>query len=133
MTDVGMENVCSSPDACQVPPNIACENEIAELFECVIDNLAAICTASGQGNGNGNGNDGEAPLPPQQTSPCQDVMTRFEACAEANGLNDDGPDNTNPCRDAPDDCSRCTCEAGADQERQLACFDAGKACAIDAP
>jgi hypothetical protein len=133
MTDVGMDDVCSSADACQVPPNIPCENEIADLFECVIDNLSVLCTATDQGNGN----DGEAALPPQ-TTPCQDVVSHFTACAEANGLNDDDDQTTRGCFAAggcecEDDCTRCTCEANGDAEEGAACFDVGAACDLARP
>jgi hypothetical protein len=136
MTDVGMDDVCSSDDACEVPPNIPCETEIADLFECVIDNLAAICSINDQGNGN------DAALPPQQVSPCQDVSTRFSACAEANGLDDDNTDDdddtTRGCFAAggcecDDPCTKCTCEANGDAEQGAACFDAGAACDLAAP
>jgi hypothetical protein len=121
MTMVGMQDACSAEVNCQIPADLPCQNEIADAFDCIFDNLALICSA---------GNDNQDPKP--DANPCKDVARKLTDCAEASGLNTDGNGNGNgngnqgSCSEAggcecASDCLSCLCDAGTDTDAQTAC------------
>jgi hypothetical protein len=128
MTDIGMGDACSADVNCQIPPNTPCQDEIADAFECIFDNLSTICS--------------DQPSQGQGARPCNDVGERFTDCARDNGLIDtpgDGNGNGNGNGNNPpsctpqggcecnDECLTCSCEAGTNLEELQAC--AAGACA----
>lgn len=118
-----MDEVCSGDVNCQVPANVPCQNELANAFECVLDNVALICTD-------------ETPGEPQgpMAMPCRDVGRALTQCTQANEPVDNPDDN--PQRDCtvaggcecPTECATCSCEAGSDLDELQAC--AAGACAM---
>lgn len=125
MTMVGMGNVCSEEVDCQLPPDLPCQDEIANAFDCIFVNLAALCAA---------GQDENPEVP--RAEPCQDVGQAYLTCARANGLiedngngNGNGNGNNPPaCTqdggcDCPSSCTECTCEAGTNSTALSACFE----------
>jgi hypothetical protein len=119
MTMVGMQDACSAEVNCQVPPNTPCQNEIADAFECVFDNLALLCDAAQQ----------DTPGGPRAAMPCQDATHALSVCADANNLdtgNGNGNGNQRNCTldggcECQTDCATCTCEAGTDLNELAAC------------
>ncbi|HVY28077.1 MAG TPA: hypothetical protein VHB79_16080 [Polyangiaceae bacterium] len=138
---------CDGPDACQVPPEIIpCADEIGDFIGCAIDNLALVCPMATDNNGPGNntgGTSGSAPLPQQQTSPCTDSLKRYTDCAKAHGIGDDDnmmtggmPMGCYPaggCKMCANDCATCTCQAGADQDKLVACVQDTEICPPPTP
>lgn len=118
------KSLCSA--GCQVPANVLpCEQQIADVFSCFIDNLQLLCAAV-----DNNTDQPAAGRDPQTTtSACQDALKSYATCAEAHGISDN-TDNTAPkCSkaggcDCPTDCTSCTCEAGTDQKKLTACSSA---------
>lgn len=122
----GMEEVCSGDVQCQVPADLPCQNEIADAFECIFDNLALICADDDQ----------EGPGGPM-AEPCRDVGRALTQCTDANEPvgpgPGDGPGNQGNCTAAggcercENECATCSCEAGTDLTALQAC--AAGACA----
>jgi hypothetical protein len=110
------KSLCST--GCQVPASVLpCEQEIADAFSCLIDNLRQLCAAVDDA--------GQPGRNPQSTSSvCEDFIKAETTCAEANGITDDGSDdgskdNASKCNKAggcacPTACASCTCAAGTD-------------------
>ncbi len=131
MATVGMGNVCSDDIKCEIPPDLPCVNELADAFDCVFVNLAAICSSADDNNPESPG-----------FEPCQAVGSAYTTCARANGLieedgnngNGNGNGNNPPaCSqdggcDCTNDCSECTCEAGTNSTALSACLEG--ACAM---
>ena len=124
MNGLGLKLDCGGADACEVPAGaLPCENEIAGLFECALDNLALVCAPSGQDTPGDQ--PASAPLP-QSAAACQAALTAFTSCAEANHLNDttDNTDQNPPgggdCNQG-NACTKCVCKAGSDTTKLLAC------------
>jgi len=119
MGSIGMDDVCSPTDSCQVPPGvIPCEAEIVDLFDCALDNFQLLCSAEAQDPG------GQDPAPAARTAPCQDVLRSFTTCAEAHDLTGDNTNTDPPGRDCTmgNACTQCLCTAGANMTAQQACF-----------
>jgi hypothetical protein len=134
MDTIGMGDICSADVDCQIPGDIPCQNEIADAFDCVFTNLAAICSADNQGPGNGDA---------AQAEPCRDVGEAYNKCARANGQpgtgtgNGNGNGNGNGTAGGPGNpaaacttaggcecgtpCLNCLCEAGSDLTASQAC------------
>ena len=126
MTDIGMGDACSAEVNCQIPPNTPCQDEIADAFDCILANLATICSDQpGQGEG-------------AAAEPCNDVGKKLTDCARDNGLIDGPGDNGNgngngngnnpPPSCTPmggcecnDECLTCSCEAGTNLDELQAC------------
>jgi hypothetical protein len=123
MTMLGMEDACSAEVNCQIPANFPCQDEIADAFECLFDNLALICSPTTSENEN------QGPA----SQACQDVARKFTSCADAHDLggdtdpgNGNGPGNQRSCTEAggcecDSECLTCFCEAGTDADEQAAC------------
>jgi hypothetical protein len=119
---MGMENVCAGDVQCQIPADLPCQNEIADAFDCLFDNLALICV------------DDAGPGKPQgpKEEPCRDVGRALTQCTGANepvdneNGNGNGNGNQGDCTaeggcECPTECTSCTCEAGADLTALQAC------------
>jgi len=113
-----MDEVCSGDVNCQIPADLPCQNEIADAFECIFDNLALVCADDTQ-------SEPQAP----RAQPCRDVTQALTQCTQANGTPDDGngPGDQGNCTAAggcercASACATCTCEAGTDVEELQAC------------
>lgn len=123
---------CGKANACDVPAGVVpCAAEIGDLLDCAIDNLTLLCASSGNPGNGDTGGTGNAALPPQQVSPCQDVADQFEACAKAHGGTDDNMNGNMPsgcypaggCKMCANDCTKCQCDAGTDQDKLVACVE----------
>lgn len=110
------KSLCAT--GCQIPANVLpCEQEIADAFSCLIDNLQLLCSTTNEA-------DQEA-----AASICEDALKAETGCAKANGITDDNDNNT-PAKcskaggcDCATDCLSCTCDAGADQKKLSDCAD----------
>jgi len=118
MAGMGMGDFCSGDVKCEIPPGVPCENEIADAFECLFDNLSLICAA-----------EGDKPKPQEQ--PCRDVGRALTECTDANepvGTPGEGPGNEGSCSmaggcECPTECMTCSCEAGTDLTALQACAE----------
>jgi hypothetical protein len=127
---------CDGPNACKVPPTvIPCADEIGDFIGCAIDNLQSLCQSTdspGPGNNTG-GTTGNAPLPPQQTSPCEDSLKRYTECAKVHGITDSnnmmtgdmpkGCYTAGGCEMCATDCQKCQCDANGDLDKLQACVN----------
>ena len=119
---------CTGADACRVPVEvIPCENELAAVLSCFIDNVATLCSADnrGQGQDSGQGQD-----PAGTLDRCADSVQAATSCASAhhidlgsNMMDMTTDDNTNNCTTGPA-CTQCMCKAtGNAAAKRLACQD----------
>jgi len=119
MNVLGMKDLCSGQNVCQVPPEVLpCTNEIATVFRCFIDNLSMLCASTSSGNGQG-GDQGRNPAARSPADLCGDVTDTAQACARAHDIDLSG-DDTSDCSTG-NACSDCICRAGDDTTKQSAC------------
>jgi hypothetical protein len=125
--DIAMDSLCSDEIDCSQIPSTPCDTEVAQLLSCFIQTLGGLCQAVNS----------------EQQGPSADDLCRSEtdamaACSTANGLEDDeGQGGMNPPQNCTptggcacaDECTRCTCQAGSDTTKLVACGTAGGACA----
>lgn len=111
MNIFGMEGLCKDAGDCQVPADLPCQNEIAGLFDCLLG-LASFC-------------DGQQTN--DEAKQCAAVLKPFTDCEKANTPTptpiDDNPKGcyTAGGCDCANDCLKCSCKAGTDTMKQLAC------------
>jgi hypothetical protein len=141
MSDVGMEDVCDQAGACEVPANIPCTNELADVFDCLLDNIDGVCQTP-QDNGNGNNGDN----PPQaaqdpSTALCDAALKTARSCLDAAGYDPDTgnmPTEQHGCFaqggcECTSECETCKCEADTNADEFQACFATGGSCDIATP
>ncbi len=109
--------LCSSE--CQVPANILpCEDEIADVFSCLLDNLQLYCPMTDREDPPGKQN--------PATMACEDIIKTYNKCAAAHGITHDEDSKAPKCSvaggcDCPSDCMACTCAAGNNRADLAAC------------
>jgi len=119
---LSLDKACGGANPCQVPANTPCQNEIASLFSCFIDNLDLACVPSDD--------NGSSAMKPQ-SAPCQDALKSFGACSDAQESADDGMvKNCTPQGDCEctNDCEKCLCKGIGDSQKSAECAQAGGAC-----
>lgn len=113
-------NLCSAN--CQLPASyMACEQQIGDVFSCYLDNLALLCAAATHKQ-----NPPAGDQQPAAAVPCQDTLKVFSKCAETNGINDGNAAancTTDGGCECTSECLTCTCKAGSDTKKRLACAD----------